>query len=63
MLESAVANAENNHELIGDDLVVREALRRRRADDQALQAAGEGPRHPILKRTCHLTITLAAERR
>ena len=43
LLESAVANAEHNHELIGDELR-QGGLRRRGADDQALPAARDGPR-------------------
>ena len=58
LLESAVANAESNHELLEEDLIVREAY------------ADEGPTikrfrlvmgraTPIAKRTSHLTIALA----
>ena len=38
LLESAVANAENNFELDPDDLKIGTRLRRRGADDQALPA-------------------------
>ena len=44
LLESAVANAENNHELIGDELRDPRGLRRRGADAQALPPARHGPR-------------------
>ena len=60
VLRSAVANAEANHELIGDDLYVSEALRRRRPDHQAL--AGRRPAaasRRIKKRTCHITIKVS----
>ena len=48
LLESAVANAEHNHELVGEDLQDRGRLRRRGPDPQALPPAGDGPRdaHP-----------------
>jgi large subunit ribosomal protein L22 len=59
LLKSAVANAEANHNLIGDDLVVKSAyvdegpmIKRRRA-----RARGRAAR--IRKRTCHITLTLA----
>jgi ribosomal protein L22 len=59
LLESAVANAENNHELVADDLVIREAyvdegptLKRYRP-----RALGRATR--IRKRTSHMTIQLS----
>ena len=59
LLESAVANAENNHELVADDLVVRKAyvdegptLKRYRP-----RALGRATR--IRKRTSHMTIQLS----
>jgi ribosomal protein L22 len=58
LLDSAVANAEHNHELVGDDLRIRDVyadegptLRRYRP-----RAMGRATR--IRKRTSHLTITL-----
>ncbi|TML04384.1 MAG: 50S ribosomal protein L22 [Actinobacteria bacterium] len=58
LLESAVANAENNHELVADELVVGQAyvdegptLKRYRP-----RALGRATR--IRKRTSHMTITL-----
>ena len=44
LLESAVANAEHNHELVGEDLRDRRRLRRRGPDAQALPPARDGPR-------------------
>jgi ribosomal protein L22 len=59
LLESAVANAENNHELVADDLVVRKVyvdegptLKRYRP-----RALGRATR--IRKRTSHMTIQLS----
>jgi ribosomal protein L22 len=60
LLESAVANAENNHELLEDDLIIREAY----ADDgptiKRFRPRAMGRATPIRKRTSHLTITLTA---
>jgi ribosomal protein L22 len=58
LLESAVANAENNHDLIGDDLRVLNAT----ADDgptlKRFRPRAMGRATRIRKRTSHLTITL-----
>ena len=58
LLESAVANAEHNHELIGDDLRIKEVY----ADDgptlKRFRPRAQGRATPILKRTCHLSIAL-----
>jgi large subunit ribosomal protein L22 len=63
VLRSAVANAEANHNLVGDDLVVSAAfvdegpvMKRWRA-----RARGRGVR--IHKPTCHITVTLTAPER
>jgi large subunit ribosomal protein L22 len=63
VLRSAVANAEANHNLVGDDLVVSKAfvdegpvIKRWRA-----RARGRGVR--IQKPTCHITITLSGRER
>ena len=63
LLRSAVANAEANHNLVGDDLVVSAAfvdegpvMKRWRA-----RARGRGVR--IHKPTCHITVTLVAPER
>ena len=58
MLESAIANAEHNHELIGDELKVARGLRRRGPDPQALPPTGDGRATRIRKRTSHLTVCL-----
>ena len=44
LLESAVANAEHNHELVGDDLRIAAVVGRRGPDAQALPPARHGPR-------------------
>ena len=59
VLRSAVANAEANHGLIGDELVVTTAS----VDDgvtlKRWRAQARGRAHRIRKRTCHITISLA----
>jgi ribosomal protein L22 len=58
LLESAIANAENNHDLVGDDLRILNAT----ADDgptlKRFRPRAMGRATRIRKRTSHLTITL-----
>jgi ribosomal protein L22 len=58
VLESAVANAENNHELVGDDLKIKSIT----ADDgptlKRFQPRAQGRAYRINKRTSHLTVQL-----
>ena len=60
VLRSAVANAEANHGLVGDDLRVSEAY----VDDglvmKRLRARARGRAARIRKRTCHITVKLVA---
>jgi large subunit ribosomal protein L22 len=60
LLESAVANAENNHELLEEDLVIREAYADEGPTIKRFRPRAMGRATPIRKRTSHLTITLAA---
>jgi len=57
-LNSAVANAENNHELRREKLTVKEVM----VDDGPTLKRGKpknkGGSHPILKRTSHFTIVV-----
>jgi ribosomal protein L22 len=59
LLESAVANAENNHELVGEDLYIKAV----RADEgptiKRFRPRAMGRATRIRKRTSHLTILLA----
>ena len=59
VLASAVANAEANHGLVGDELVVHTAL----VDDgptlKRWRARARGRVARIKKRTCHITVLLA----
>jgi ribosomal protein L22 len=58
LLESAIANAENNHELLEEDLVVREAYADEGPTIKRFRPRAMGRATPIHKRTSHLTITL-----
>jgi ribosomal protein L22 len=58
LLNSAVANAEHNHELIGDDLRVKEAFADEGPTLKRFRPRAMGRATPIRKRTSHLTITL-----
>jgi large subunit ribosomal protein L22 len=58
LLESAVANAENNHELLEDDLVVHAAYADEGPTIKRFRPRAMGRATPIRKRTSHLTITL-----
>jgi ribosomal protein L22 len=58
VLESAVANAEHNHELDGDDLVVKAAHADEGPTLKRFRPRAMGRATPIRKRTSHLTILL-----
>jgi len=58
LLESAVANAEHNHELLEEDLIVREAYADEGPTIKRFRPRAMGRATPIHKRTSHLTITL-----
>jgi ribosomal protein L22 len=61
LLESAVANAESNHELLEDDLIVREAYADEGPTIKRFRPRAMGRATPIRKRTSHLTITLTSD--
>ena len=58
LLESAVANAESNHELLEDDLIIREAYADEGPTIKRFRPRAMGRATPIRKRTSHLTIAL-----
>jgi large subunit ribosomal protein L22 len=58
LLRSAVANAEANHDLIGDDLVVKTAYVDEGPTIKRWRARARGRAARIRKRTCHITLTL-----
>jgi ribosomal protein L22 len=58
LLNSAVANAEHNHELVGEDLRVLTAFADEGPTLKRFRPRAMGRATPIRKRTSHLTITL-----
>ena len=58
VLKSAVANAEANHDLLGDDLVVSAAYVDEGPTLKRWRARARGRVARIRKRTCHITVTL-----
>jgi ribosomal protein L22 len=58
LLESAVANAESNHELLEEDLIVREAFADEGPTIKRFRPRAMGRATAIRKRTTHLTIAL-----
>jgi ribosomal protein L22 len=61
LLESAVANAENNHELPGDDLVVLVAQADEGPTLRRFRPRAQGRASRINKRTSHLSIALSTK--
>ncbi len=59
VLTSAVANAETNHGLVGDDLVVSAAFVGAGPTLKRWRARARGRVNRIRKRTCHITVVLA----
>ncbi len=61
VIESAAANAEANHDLIGDEMVVHTI----RVDEgptlKRFRPRAMGRATPIHKRTCHITVALTPE--
>jgi large subunit ribosomal protein L22 len=57
-LESAIANAENNHDLEVDDLVVAEAHVGKSLVIKRFHARGRGRAATVMKRFSHLTIVV-----
>lgn len=62
LLDSAVANAENNHELVEEDLIVHEAYADEGPTIKRFRPRARGRASSIRKRTSHLTITLTPGR-
>ncbi|MDQ6819784.1 MAG: 50S ribosomal protein L22 [Actinomycetota bacterium] len=62
LLESAVANAEHNHELVGEDLYVKAIHADEGPTVKRIQPRAMGRAYQIRKRTSHLTILLTPKR-
>lgn len=60
-LKSAIANAENNHDLAADNLVVKEANVSSGPTFRRFKARARGSASAIIKRTSHIAIILSDE--
>ena len=58
-LKSAIANAENNHNLSSESLVIIKAVVDEGPSFKRYKPAARGSAHPIKKRTSHINIVLA----
>lgn len=57
-LKSAIANAENNHDMASADLTVKSAIIEEGPAFKRYQPTARGMAHPIRKRTSHIRIIL-----
>ena len=62
VLDSAIANAENNHGADIDDLKVAQIYADQGPTYKRMMAAAKGRGTRILKQTCHITVILSDER-
>ena len=60
-LKSAIANAENNNKLRAESLHIKEAVAGTATTLKRFQPKARGSAGPILKRRCHIKITLSDE--
>ena len=60
-LQSAIANAENNNKLRPESLRIKEAVAGTATTLKRFQPKARGSAGPILKRRCHIKITLSDE--
>ena len=60
-LKSAIANAENNNKLKPESLRVKEAVAGTATTLKRFQPKARGSAGPILKRRCHIKITVSDE--
>ena len=61
VLHSAVSNAEANHGLVGDELVIAAAFANEGPTLKRFRPRARGRASQILKRTCHITILLGED--
>ena len=61
VLESAIANAENNNKLKPETLRVKEAVAGTASSIKRFTPKARGSAGPIIKRRCHIKITLSDE--
>lgn len=60
-LQSAVANAEHNHELVRTGLHVADVIVDEGFSMKRFRPASKGMAHPIIKRTSHVTVVVEGE--
>jgi large subunit ribosomal protein L22 len=60
-LKSAIANAENNNKVRPENLRIKEAVAGAATTLKRFQPKARGSAGPILKRRCHIKITLSDE--
>ena len=60
-LKSAIANAENNNKAKVENLIVREAVAQTASTYKRFTPKARGSAGPVLKRHCHVKITLSDE--
>jgi len=58
-IKSAVANAENNHDLVADRLVLESAIVEEGPAFKRFRPAARGSAHPYKKRTSHILVVLS----
>ena len=61
VLTSAIANAENNHNLDRENLVVAKAWANDGPTMKRIRPKAKGSAYPILKRTSHIGVTVTEE--
>jgi len=61
VIESAAANAEANHDLIGDEMIVHEIRIDEGPTLKRFRPRAMGRATPINKRTCHISVALTPE--
>lgn len=60
-LKSAIANAENNHNLVGDSLIINRLIIEQGPSLKRFRPSARGMAHPYRKGTSHIRIILKAE--
>ncbi len=61
LVESAAANAENNHELVADEMRIAEIKVDEGPTIKRFRPRAQGRATPIHKRTCHIAVALSPE--
>ena len=62
VLHSAVANAENNHDMIADELYIKKAYVNEGPTMKRFRPRAQGSASPINKRTSHISIVVSEKK-